>query len=626
MKRFKMLSSLIIISFYLFLAKTTAQISPVSAGGDIEGNVGSLAFSVGQIFYTHDVDIIGSKTQGVQQPYTGKSNSDLIFSLDTVQGATGDEIVMKVKVVNFRDLVSAQFSLQFDPDLLLFKSVEDFALDASTADFFGFSKIQEGIITFAWGDDNLEPSTLNDGTTLFSIRFEILGKDETDTKVSFTYAPLDAEFVTKDLKALDNFQFWNGLVMIREMMRIDASIHTEDNLGIPSVSINTNGSIEKKIKTNDIGKYFVSMPKGQNFVVIPEKANDQVPANGITVADVMLIKRHILLIQQLNSPYKIIAADVSQDGRISMLDVSYIIALLKGDIDKFPNKKLWRFVPENHVFVNPQNPFPFPESISADFPEEGQNLDFIGVKLGDVDNTYVATSPRTRQEEVVFYTNNQDAEPGNNIIIPVNIGTSSKLAGFQFILHYDPEVLLYQGVEKAHPDIVVETGVNDQELGTIRVFWTNPTGRSTILNGGDAIMNLVFRAVGSSGMDTEIQFSSDKQTPVEVLDDQLLRMNAVFKTGKITIGHVLLAENDGDTEAIEVYPNPFSELINIKVQDESDSELEYVLFHENGKEIKRSNLEKTQQELSFMDITPGVYFMHIMKNRIIIKIYKLIKL
>lgn len=626
MKRFKLLSALIVISFYLFLSKTSAQILPVSAGGDIDGNIGSLAFSIGQIFYTQEADIIGSRTQGVQQPYIAKSDSDLIFSLDTIQGATGDEIVMKVRVTNFRDLVSVQFSLQFDPALLRFKSVEDFALDPSTSDFFGLSKIQEGFITFAWGDDNLEPSTLNNGTTLFSIRFEILGEEKTDTRILFTDVPLAAEFVTKDLKALDNFQFWSGLVMIREMMRIDASIYTENNQGIASVTIKTTGNFETEIETNDTGKYAVSFPKGQQFVIIPEKANDQIPENGITVADVMLIKRHILLIQQLNSPYKIIAADVSQDGRISMLDVSYIIALLKGDIDKFPNNKLWRFVPENHVFVNPQNPFPFPESISADFPEEGQNLDFIGVKLGDVDNTYNATSPRTRQREVVFYTDIQDAEPGKNIIIPVNIGTSSKLAGFQFIMHYDSEVLLYQGVEKAHPDIVVETGGDIHASGTIRVFWTNPSGRYTILNGGDAMIKLVFRVVGSSGMDTEIQFSGDKQTPVEVLDDQLLCMNAVFKTGKIAIGHVLSTENDGDTDAIQLYPNPFSELINIKVQDESDSQLEYVLFNENGKEIKRSNLEKTQQELSCMDIMPGVYFMQIRKNRIIIKIYKLIKL
>jgi hypothetical protein len=111
------------------------------------------------------------------------------------------------------------------------------------------------------------------------------------------------------------------------------------------------------------------------------------PANGVTVTDLVLITRHILGIEPLDSPYKIIAADASQDGVVTVYDVVLLRKLILGLIDELPNGKSWRFVPKAYVFPDPGNPFSpmFPTQITSTNEEQGSNTyEYIGVKIGDV--------------------------------------------------------------------------------------------------------------------------------------------------------------------------------------------------------------------------------------------------
>ena len=87
----------------------------------------------------------------------------------------------------------------------------------------------------------------------------------------------------------------------------------------------------------------------------------------------------------LNSPYKIMAADVNGDGKVSAIDLVYIKRLILGLDTVYPVKTLWKFVDSNYIFPDPTNPFPFMDSISVNnlsAPIVKQT--FIGIKLGDV--------------------------------------------------------------------------------------------------------------------------------------------------------------------------------------------------------------------------------------------------
>ncbi len=131
----------------------------------------------------------------------------------------------------------------------------------------------------------------------------------------------------------------------------------------------------------------ISPDPGYHVEIKPSKNIN--PLNGVTTYDLALISKHILGIEPLDSPYKIIAADANQDGKVTTFDILLLRKLILGSISELPNGKSWRFLPEDYLFPNPQNPFssPFPEKIvipnTADpvpsyFP-------FKGIKIGDVD-------------------------------------------------------------------------------------------------------------------------------------------------------------------------------------------------------------------------------------------------
>lgn len=118
--------------------------------------------------------------------------------------------------------------------------------------------------------------------------------------------------------------------------------------------------------------------------------NDENPTNGVTTFDVVQIRKHILGNGQLDSPYKIIAADANHSNTVTTYDLVVITKVILGNAPNFQNNTSWRFVPEEYIFPNPTNPFleDFPETIeiSPSNPNFLQ-LDFIAIKVGDVNGS-----------------------------------------------------------------------------------------------------------------------------------------------------------------------------------------------------------------------------------------------
>ena len=128
-------------------------------------------------------------------------------------------------------------------------------------------------------------------------------------------------------------------------------------------------------------------PTGSEITITPSKNIN--PLNGVSTYDLVLIQKHILGIELLDSPWKIIAADANQDGKVTTLDIITLRKLILGITTELPNGKSWRFAPKNYVFPNPLNPFqpPLPERIEVPNTADPapSNFQFTGVKIGDVD-------------------------------------------------------------------------------------------------------------------------------------------------------------------------------------------------------------------------------------------------
>ena len=63
-------------------------------------------------------------------------------------------------------------------------------------------------------------------------------------------------------------------------------------------------------------------------------ARDDDHINGVTALDLVLVQRHLLGLTRLDDPFKIIAADINGDGRVSAFDLVDLRRLILGTIDR----------------------------------------------------------------------------------------------------------------------------------------------------------------------------------------------------------------------------------------------------------------------------------------------------
>ncbi len=150
-------------------------------------------------------------------------------------------------------------------------------------------------------------------------------------------------------------------------------------------------NVGMKDMTSVVGKYAFKDIAYSAFEISAEKDNDYL--NGVSSLDVVLIQRHLLGASLLDTPYKVMAADINNDGRISALDLVDLRKLILGVYDDLPRNKSWRFVDASQKFENASIPFPFIESIVIDdYQGSAKGQNFIAVKIGDVNGSAIANS------------------------------------------------------------------------------------------------------------------------------------------------------------------------------------------------------------------------------------------
>jgi len=117
-----------------------------------------------------------------------------------------------VKVAGFRKIVGAQYSMTWNPAVLRFDGLEGLALNLSN-DNFGLSAVNSGTLTFSWFDPTLAGSVLSDSSTLYRIRYQVIGNPGGVTVVGFTNTPTTQEIVDTTFVPI-SAGFHNGMISI----------------------------------------------------------------------------------------------------------------------------------------------------------------------------------------------------------------------------------------------------------------------------------------------------------------------------------------------------------------------------------------------------------------------------
>jgi len=322
-------------------------------------------------------------------------------------------------------------------------------------------------------------------------------------------------------------------------------ITTEQNSAVAGVTVSLSGQSSQTIETDESGNYrFNSIFEGYDYSIVPQK--DDGPLNGVTTFDLLLITKHILGVKKLDSPYKLIAADINRSGSVSTLDLIQARKLILGTAAGFPNNSSWRFVRADHDFPYADNPWAdfFPELVNINNLSTLDPLfyDFIALKVGDVNasaaaNNLDAVEERRDRPNWEIVTVDQELQAGEVYRVDLRARDLQTIEGFQFTLDFDASALsllhLEHGLlQEAH------TGDAFLEAGRLTASW-NRMGDAPI---DERLLTLSFRAHADGRLSDFLQINSGF-TPAEAYhgNGDLLDVELAFETP---------AE-----QAFELYPN-----------------------------------------------------------------------
>ncbi len=134
------------------------------------------------------------------------------------------------------------------------------------------------------------------------------------------------------------------------------------------------------------GNYLLeNIPTGSLVSIVIYKDAD--PANGLSIADMFMLHDWILQINNDFYPHNLLAMDMNGSGSLTTLDLVLISKLLLG-IDTSIGG--WRFISAYTQFPDPSNPWMsavFPNIPSNPIQTDLSNIDFVGYKLGDMDQS-----------------------------------------------------------------------------------------------------------------------------------------------------------------------------------------------------------------------------------------------
>ncbi|MEZ4991464.1 MAG: T9SS type A sorting domain-containing protein [Saprospiraceae bacterium] len=365
---------------------------------------------------------------------------------------------------------------------------------------------------------------------------------------------------------------------------LSGAISTEDAEAMEGVDVELSGGQFMAMQTKADGNYsFEDLEPGFDYTVTPNHDKDYL--NGLSTFDLVLMTKHALGLQPLDSPYKRIAADVNNDQRITALDAIAMRRMLLHITDEFENNTSWRFIPADYIFPDPENPWKeaFPEVININaLPGDLEAQDFIALKVGDIDlnaqaNALSAES-RTTNGRFLFQVDAPKLEAGQVYRIPFRADDLASLQGYQMTLNLAPVALELVDIEYGltGPE---NFGLRYLDEGLITTSWNQLGSRSA--EADQLVFTLVVKALQNAKL-SDVLSVSNRLTRAEAYDqdNSLLDVGIEFVSGEIAVSGFELTQNT---------PNPFRESTTIGFYLPEDAQTSLKIYDLSGRVLKVIN-------------------------------------
>lgn len=371
---------------------------------------------------------------------------------------------------------------------------------------------------------------------------------------------------------------------------------------IPGVLVSIESEIDYPIvQVDGSGQYSVTGLKlGKEYLVNPSL--DGNAFLGVSVIDLVQIQRHILGIENFDSPYDYIAADINANGTISISDLVELKNVLLHESPYFLNITSWRFVSDDFTFIDGTNPLyqPFDEQYHIDKMSSSMKIDFTGIKIGDVNGSYssVNTIESRSQHQVEIILPNHIYEAKELMTIPLKIGEDLDISGIEMTFRFLPDEI--EILDILSPEL---TSIGNFDFviqdSRIKIIFTAQDEYAELAKGN--LLYLKARMKSHNALDNVLFLSSENSN---IYDSQLVGRQFNLKKEINT--------NEGFKEVYN-RPNPFNRSTEIHFYSDRSQSIKLDIMDVQGQLIYSKVIEGQKGEnvvLYSPELLPpsGLYF------------------
>ncbi len=351
-----------------------------------------------------------------------------------------------------------------------------------------------------------------------------------------------------------------------------------------------NGENKYTYKTNAQGRYAFNL--SNSSYEISGKSDKNYP-QGITTLDLVIIQKHLLGMKVITDPYKLLAADINNNGSIAASDILQLRKVILGIKNSFANDS-WVAINKGYVFENPANPLPEADKAKVINVNVGNqnttNLDFYAIKMGDINGSAMNGLENRNTESVKFELDDVEINKGQETEIPFYAKDFNNIYGLQFSMNIS-------GLEIENITSGV-LNINESNTNIVNnnlvLSWDNAEGVSA--NDGDVLFTLTVKANTNTRLSNILNIN-DNVARAEAYKGNELEVNSISLDYRNTTTSYALYQNE---------PNPFTKETTIGFELPKASNYTLKVYDVTGKELIVRKAEGTKGYNTVKDLNQEI--------------------
>jgi hypothetical protein len=301
-----------------------------------------------------------------------------------------------------------------------------------------------------------------------------------------------------------------------------------------------------------------------------------------------------------------IAADVNHDDRITASDLVALRKLVLGVHSEFQNNTSWRFIDGAYTFPVPDDPWAeeFAEDYYIDYLNNDMAIDFIGTKIGDVNNSSAVNARSGYYESRSFedlnlVIENKVVKIGEEFNIEFKIDQAIDIRGLQLALSLNGLNVL----DIKEGTLSIDESKSYITEGDLRISYDH--NNREVIPANNTLFSLAVKA-NESGILSDMVSLSESHFEAEAYDAQLNVAEIDLNWDDMNIDQFVfnVAQNE---------PNPWQNITSIEVVMPKSGIVNLVIVDISGKVIysDRRKLMKGASKINLskdMILSSGVMF------------------